>query len=136
MHGHNFLVIADRFTGWNAIVSTPQGKFNVQHLVTIMNDFCATLNIPEHITRDGGPQMMSGVFQKWMKDWDITHRLSTATTEPRQQSGLPRGCFKIVCQGDGRIDNNKFVKAIGTPVAIQNQSGWYPTKLNQTGMIM
>ena len=64
LHGHNFLVIADRFTGWNAIVSTPQGKFNVQHLVTIMKDFCATLNIPEHITRDGGPQMMSGVFQK------------------------------------------------------------------------
>ena len=23
LHGHNFLVIADRFTGWNAIVSTP-----------------------------------------------------------------------------------------------------------------
>ena len=97
LHGHNFLVIADRFTGWNVIVSTPQGKLNVQHLVTIMNDFCATLNIPEHITRDGGPQMMSGVFQKWMKDWDITHRLSRATTEPRQQSSLPRGFFKIVC---------------------------------------
>ena len=25
LHGHNFLVIADRFTGWNAIVSTPPG---------------------------------------------------------------------------------------------------------------
>ena len=26
LHGHNFLVVADRFTGWNAIVSTPQDK--------------------------------------------------------------------------------------------------------------
>ena len=59
-HGHNFLVIADRFTGWNAIVSTPQGKFDGQHLVTIMRDFCATWNIPEHITTDGGPQIHCG----------------------------------------------------------------------------
>ena len=73
LQGHNFLEIADRFTGWNAIVSNTQGKFN-GHLVTIMRDFCVTWNIPEHITTDGGPQMMSGVFKKWMKDWDITHR--------------------------------------------------------------
>jgi hypothetical protein len=26
LHGHNFLMIADRFTGWNVIMSTPQGK--------------------------------------------------------------------------------------------------------------
>ena len=28
MHGHNFLMIADRFTGWNTIVSNPHGKFD------------------------------------------------------------------------------------------------------------
>ena len=68
LQGQNFLVVADRFTGWNTILSTPQGKFDGQHLVTIMRDFCATWNIPEHITMDGGPQMMSGVLQKWLKD--------------------------------------------------------------------
>ena len=78
LQGQNFLVVADRFTGWNTILSTPQGKFDGQHLVTIMRDFCATWNIPEHITMDGGPQMMSGVFQKWLKDWDIMHRPSSA----------------------------------------------------------
>ena len=26
LHSHNFLVITDRFTGWNAIVSTPPGQ--------------------------------------------------------------------------------------------------------------
>ena len=52
IHGHNFLVIADRFTGWNAIISTPPGKFDGLNLVSIMIDFCATWNIPEHITTD------------------------------------------------------------------------------------
>jgi hypothetical protein len=75
LHSHNFLVIADRFTGWNAIVSTLQGKFYDQHLVTIKRDFCATWNIPEYI---GGPQMMSGVFQKFIKDWEIKHTPSSA----------------------------------------------------------
>ena len=70
LHGRNFLMIADRFT--------PPGKFDGQYLATIMRDFCTTWNIPEHITTEGGPQMMSGVFKKWMKDWDITHRPSSA----------------------------------------------------------
>ena len=78
LHGHNFLVITDRFTGWNAIMSTPPGKFDGQYLVTILRDFCTTWNIPEHITTDGGPQMMNCVFKQWLKDWDITHRPSRA----------------------------------------------------------
>ena len=64
LHGHNFLAIADRFTGWNTIMSTPQGKFDGQYLGTIIRDFCATWNIPERITIVGGPQMMSGVIPK------------------------------------------------------------------------
>ena len=46
LHGPNFLVMENRFTGWNAIVSTPQGKFDGQHLMPIMKDFCATWDIP------------------------------------------------------------------------------------------
>ena len=56
LHSNNFLVIADRFTRWNAIVSNPpKAKFNSQHLVTIMRDFYATWNILEHSTTGGGP---------------------------------------------------------------------------------
>ena len=62
LHGHNFLVIADRFTGLSAMVATLPGKFGGQNQVTILREFCATWNIPEHITTDGGPQMTSGVF--------------------------------------------------------------------------
>ena len=71
-------MIADRFSGWNSIISTPPVKFDGQNLVTILRDFCATWNIPENLTTDGRPQMMSGVFQQWLKDWDIKHRPSSA----------------------------------------------------------
>jgi hypothetical protein len=68
IHGHNFLVIADRFTGWNAIISSTPGKFDGQNLVTILRDFCVTCNISEHLINDGGPQLTSGVFQQWLKN--------------------------------------------------------------------
>ena len=58
LHGHNFSVIANRFTGWMAIVSNPPGKFNGLRLVTILGDFCDAWNIPEHITK------MMSVFQQ------------------------------------------------------------------------
>ena len=54
IHSYNFLVIVDRFTGWNTNVST-SWWFDGQHRVTIMRDFWATWNVPVHITTDGGP---------------------------------------------------------------------------------
>ena len=89
LHGHNFLVIANRFTGWNAIVSTTPGKFDGQHLVTILKDFCATWNIPEHITTNGGPQMMSGVFNQRLKDW-ASHTAQAEPTSHTATAGLRR----------------------------------------------
>ena len=114
LHGHNDLVIADRFTGWNAIISTPPGKFNGQNLVTILRDFCATWNIPEHLTTEGGPQMMSGVFQQWLRD--ITHHPisayfphsnSRAETAVKSSKRMLQDCVSR----SGSIDNNKFIKA-------------------------
>ena len=61
LHGHNFLVIADRFTGWNAIVSTAPGKFDGRNLVTILRDCCATWNIPEHITTCIGNEIQGNI---------------------------------------------------------------------------
>ena len=80
-----------------------------------MRDFCATWNTPEHITTDGGPQMMSGVFQKWMKELDIAHRPSNmclhhdrADTAIRSSKKILKDCVSRA----GSIDNDKFMKAI------------------------
>ena len=117
LHSYNFLVIADRFTEWNPIVSTPLGIFNGQHLVTILRDFSATWNIPEHITTDGGPQMMSGVFQKWLKDWEIKHSPSSAYfphSNSRAETAVKssKRMLQDCVSKSGSIDNNKFLKAL------------------------
>ena len=61
--------------------------------------------------------MMSGVLQRWMKDWDITHRPSSAyfphsnnrgETAVKSSKRMLQDCVSRA----GSIDNDKFVKAI------------------------
>ena len=117
IHGHNFLVIADRFTGWNTVIPTPPGKFDGQHLITMMRTFCSTWNIPKHITTDGGPRMTSGIFQNWLKDWDIKHHTSNAYyphSNSRAETAVKSS--KIMLQDcitkSDTTDNAKFMKAV------------------------
>ena len=62
--------------------------------------------------------MIFGVFKKWMKDWDITHRPSgahfphsnnsRAETAVRSSKRMLQECVSRA----GGIDNDKLVKAI------------------------
>ena len=61
--------------------------------------------------------MMSGVFQKWMKDWDITHRPSSAYfphSNSRADTAvkLSKRILQDCVSRAGSIDKCKFVKAI------------------------
>jgi hypothetical protein len=82
-----------------------------------MRDLCTTCIIPEHVTTDGRPQMISNIFQKWMKDWDITHRPSSAYfPHSNSRAETPVTSSKRMLQDfvsrAGRIDNDKFVKVV------------------------
>ena len=61
--------------------------------------------------------MMSGVFQKWLKEWDIQHQPSRAyfphsnsraETAVKSSKRMPQDC--ITKSGD--TDNDKFMKAV------------------------
>ena len=61
--------------------------------------------------------MMSGVFQKYMKDWDITHRPSSAyfphsNNRAERAVKLSKRMLQDCVSRAGSIDNDKFVKAI------------------------
>jgi hypothetical protein len=66
LQGHNYLVVADRFTGWQQVYPAPPGKFDGKSFISFLRDFFATWNIADHLTTDGGPQIMSGEVQTWL----------------------------------------------------------------------
>jgi hypothetical protein len=106
--------VRDRFTGWNAIVSTLPGKFDGQNLVTSMRDFCTTCNIPEHVTTDGGPRSKDHIpclpykyaaNAYWCVSQELKERIMAKSRE---------------------VEGEKLARKslhIGTTVNIQNQSG-------------
>ena len=71
-------MLADRFSGWLSIYETNKGNFDGQALVKMLRHYFMTFNIPEEISTDGGPQMISEVVQGCLQRWDVRHRLSSA----------------------------------------------------------
>jgi hypothetical protein len=103
--------VRDRFTVWNAIVSTLTGKFDCQNLVTSMRDFCTTCNIPEHVTTDGGPRSKDHIpclpfkYAYWCVFQEVKERIMAKSREVEGEK-LSRKSLHI-----------------RTTVNIQNQSG-------------
>jgi hypothetical protein len=76
--GVNYLVLGDRFSGWLSIYTAGKGEFDAKALVKKSREYFTNFKIPEEIATDGGPQIMSDVFQKSLKAWGIRNRLSSA----------------------------------------------------------
>ena len=61
--------------------------------------------------------MMSGVFQQWLKDWDITHRPSSAYfphSNNRAETAVKssKRMLQNSVSRSGSIDIDKFMKAL------------------------
>jgi hypothetical protein len=55
-----------------------EGEFDAKAMVKRSRDYFTNFNILEEIATDGGPQILSDIFQKSLKAWEIRHRLSSA----------------------------------------------------------
>ena len=115
--GNNYLVLGDRFSGWLSIYTAGKGEFDAKSLVTKSRDYFTNFNIPEEIATDGGPQMMSDVFQKSLKAWGIRHRLSSAYfphSNCRAELAVKTGkrMLRDNMGHGGNIDTDKVMRAV------------------------
>jgi hypothetical protein len=117
LQGHNFLVVADRFTGWQQVYPAPPGKFDSKNFINCLRELFATWNIAEHITTDGGPQMMCEETQAWLKKMDIHHQPSSAYfPHSNSRAELAIKSTKRMMQDcmarNGSLDKDKFLRAV------------------------
>ena len=94
-----------------------QGDFDAKSLVTKSRDYFTNFNIPVEIATDGGPQMMSDVFQKSLKAWGIRHRLSSAYfphSNCRAELAVKTGkrMLRDNMGHGGNIDTDKVMRAV------------------------
>ena len=90
--GHNFLIIVDCKTDWPDIIEVGKDMTATKLSASLRDHFCRTA-VPDLIWSDGGPQFTSQHLATFLRDWGVSHKVSSPTTlkttaRPKQQSNL------------------------------------------------
>ena len=75
-HGNQFLVVADRLSGWVEIFSS--NKSNADDLVTHLRNWFRILGVPVEVLSARGPKFKASVTQAFLARWGVRHRMSSA----------------------------------------------------------
>jgi hypothetical protein len=118
-HGHHFLVVADRLSGWVEIFSSPAKSFmsSAAGLTAHLRNFFRMFGVPEQLASDGGPQFKALVTEEFLAKWGVQHRVSSAYFP--QSNGRAEVAVKTAKRllldniaPSGSLNNDKFLRAI------------------------
>ena len=114
---HSYLVIADRYSGWLIIYYFKPGEANHSTLINIFRNVFANFGVPEELSSDGGSQFIAHEFNKFLNNWDVRHRTSSA--EYPQSNGRAESAVKSAkrivydnANPDGSLNNNAAARAL------------------------
>ena len=74
--GTDFLIIADRLSGWPVVVPCTPGA-TAQALCRAMCNFFRAVGTPSRLRSDGGTQLAQAEVQDYLTRWGVTHITST-----------------------------------------------------------
>ena len=117
--GNHYLIVGDRLSGWPEVYRTPFGSqlSGAKGLVSCLRQFFTTFGVPEELASDGGPEFTADTTQRFLKRWDIRHRLSSAYFP--QSNGRAEVAVKSAKRllranvgPTGSLDNDRFMRAM------------------------
>ena len=117
--GNYFLVIGDRLSGWSEVFSVPRNSCNSgsSGLITCLRRFFITFGVPQELSSDGGPEFKSDTTSKFLKDWGVFHRISSAYyPESNGRAEVAVKSAKRLLRDNtgpsGSLNSDKFLKAM------------------------
>ena len=116
LSGHTFLAYADRFSGWLEVERLPSSAF--KHLQKVFLRYFSTYGVPKEISDDGGPPFNGEEYKRFLRKWDVNHRLSSVAYP--QSNGRAEAAVKSakrILLGNinpvtGALDTESAAKAI------------------------
>ena len=116
LNGMNFLVMADRYSGWLSAWYVGKGDFDTDRLIEILRGYFSTFSVPAEISSDMGPQFKSSKFAQFLQRYGVHHRQSSsyfAHSNTRAEVAVKTGkrMIRDNIGQDGKI-TDKFVRAI------------------------
>ena len=117
--GNHYLVIGDRLSGWSEVFSTPTGssKSGAQGLIQCLRSSFATFGVPHELSSDGGPEFRSDLTARFLKDWGVSHRVSSAyfpASNGRAEVAVKtaKRLLRSNVQPSGSLNSDKFIRAM------------------------
>ena len=129
--GHQYLTIVDRFSGWLCIFHFSPHNATSTSLINECRQLFSAYGAPEQFCSDGGPQFTSMAFKAFLSDWNVEHRISSATyAQSNGRAELGVKTAKRIIHGntatDGSLNHDKAAQAIlqyrNTPLPLLNLS--------------
>ena len=114
--GNKYLVIVDRFSNWISVHTVKTGA-GADALVKMLRTFFLTYGVSSELASDGGLEFVSSTTQKFLREWGVHHRLSSAYhphSNQRAELGVKTAKRLIRDNVDksGSLDNDKFGRAL------------------------
>ena len=116
LHGRKYLIIVDRYSGWLSVYDT--GKTDgANGLISALKTHFSTFGISTEVASDGGPEYTAAATQRFMKDWGVHHRQSSAYfahSNQRAESGVKsaKRMLRENVSNTGTLDTDKFRRAL------------------------
>ena len=116
---HHFLVIGDKFSGWEDVFETSSGSSmaGAAASVRLLRTYYATFGVLNEISTDGGPEFTTFVTQQFLKTRVIERRVSSAYFP--QSNGHAEVAVKAAkrllvanMSPSGNLNNDSFLRAL------------------------
>ena len=78
MNGVNYLMIADRYSGWLSVLYVGRGEFDSDNLINVFRDYFLTFGVAAEISSDGASQYKSRKFERFLEQYGVRHRVSSS----------------------------------------------------------
>ena len=118
LYGRKFLIIIDRHPAWLSVYDLGE-KDGAHGLTSALKTHFATFGISMEITSDGGPEHTASATKRFLTDWDVKHRLSSAYfPHSKQHAELRVTSAKRMSRENvsttGSLDTHAFKRALLT----------------------
>ena len=115
--GSNYLVIADRFSGWPTLLFCGNSTASRTVLIDTLRSYFSTYGIPEELATDGGSTFTAYETKKFLSDYGVRHRLSSvAFPHSNQRAELAVKSMKRLLREnvgiDGKLNTDSFQRAV------------------------
>ena len=129
--GQDYLILNDRYSNF---LSVFHGNTTSEAFTKVLREFCGNWGIPEELASDGATVYTSALTQRFLKQYGIRHRVSSAYFAHSNQfsEGSVKAAKRMLRENtgsDGKLNTDRFVQALLLHRNTPDRSGASPAQV-------